>query len=97
MNKLNIQIVTVIRKDDEDHFNLNSERWEILECDYAQTAIIVNDKVIYWADNIHNHPDEFINGFYKGLAVSNIDYEINKIIMYARDLYKMEGGKYGTF
>jgi len=94
MNQLIIKEVAVISRDDEEYFNLDSERWEILEGDYAQTAILVNDEIIYWNDNIHHNPDIFMSGFMKALGLSGVGYEFEEIVMYAKDLEGYKGCKY---
>lgn len=94
MDFLNIEIVAVIPKGDEKYFNLESDRGEILDCDYAQTAIIVNNEIVYWNDNIHGNPDDYIRGFLKSLELSKVKYDKKEVIKYAKDLEILKGVKY---
>jgi len=94
MDKLVIKEIAVISRDDEEYFTLDSERWEVLDGDYAQTAVLVNDEIIYWNDNIHHSPDIFMSGFIKALDLSGVSYEYEETIMFARDLEGYKGCKY---
>jgi hypothetical protein len=89
-----IKEIAVISRDDEKYFNLDSDRGEILDGDYAQTAVLVNDEIIYWNDNVHHSPDIFMSGLMKGLQLSGVGYEYEETIMYAKDLEKFNGCKY---
>jgi hypothetical protein len=94
MNQLIIKEVAVISKDDEEYFNLDSDRGEILDCDYAQTVVLIDDEIIYWNDNIHHSPDIFMSGFIKALDLSGVNYEYEEAVMYAKDLEGYKGCKY---
>lgn len=67
--------------------------WESLQnFDYAQQAIIDIEKkdILYWNDNIHSNPQEFMDGFKLGLDHSGVKYEIKKAIMTSEELHNSE-------
>ena len=66
------------------------------EYDYAQTALIDEDRkyIIYWNDNMHGHPEDFINGFTSALEHLDIEYSIEKEVMLDYELEEYSGAKY---
>lgn len=64
--------------------------------DYAQTALIDNDinKILYWEDNIHGNPDDYISAFTDALIHYGIEYSIIEKVYKYDDLKKLSGQRY---
>jgi len=68
-----------------------------IQCgDYAQTALIDEDQkyIIYWNDNIHGHPDDFIDGFTSALEHLDIEYSLEKEVKLDNDMKIYQGVTY---
>lgn len=68
------------------------------EFDYAEMALLDIDKkhIIYWDDNIHSNPKEYISAFIDGLKYGNVNYNLEDVVMMDSELYSEEyiGKKY---
>lgn len=101
---LNLLVVSVIDKERLEELIQEGKCTSISDLDpsvpqgydYAETALIDSDKnhIIYWNDNIHEHPSDFINAFTTALKYTNIKYLTKKLCMLNNTLKKFSGEKY---
>ena len=64
--------------------------------DYAQTALVNEDQkyIIYWNDNIHGNPDDFIDGFTSALQHLDIEYLLEEKVKLKSDMKEYKGVTY---
>jgi hypothetical protein len=101
---LHILRVAVVENDileelikNEDCTSINDLAFDIPRgYDYAQTALVdeYEKHVLFWGDNIHENPDDYIDGFIHALNYTNENYTIKNIVMLYDDLKNYSGKKY---
>ena len=64
--------------------------------DYAQTALVNEDQkyIIYWNDNIHGNPDDFMDGFTSALQHLDIEYSLEEEVKLDSDMKEYKGVTY---
>jgi len=64
--------------------------------DYAQTALVDEDRkwIIYWNDNIHGNPDDFLDGFTNALEHLDIEYSLETEVRMDTDMKGYKGVTY---
>jgi len=64
--------------------------------DYSQTALIDEDQkyIIYWNDNIHGNPDDFMDGFTSALQHLDIEYLLEEEVKLENDMKEYKGVTY---
>jgi len=101
---LNLTQVAIINKETLDELinegectSINDVRFSDAQFgDYAQTALIDKDQkyIIYWNDNIHGNPDDFMDGFTSALQHLDIEYLLEEKVKLESDMKEYKGIAY---
>lgn len=78
---------TEVAKDEDEKENLhNIDYWQ--EYDYAVTAIMIEESLVFLDDNVHNHPDAVLEGIIVGLEnFFSIDI-FKDVLLLDQDIYE---------
>lgn len=78
---------TQIADDEDERRNLRSfDYWQ--EYDYAVTAIMVEESLVFLDDNIHNRPGDVLNGIVLGLEKYFPIITFEDVLLLGQDIYE---------